>query len=314
MEKKLITPVLFMIFYRPDTTQQVFNEIRKAKPAKLFIAADGPREKMPGETKKCREARDIIKQVDWNCEVKTLFRDKNLGCKIAASSAIDWFFNNVEEGIILEDDCLPSQSFFWFCEELLEKYKDNMRVWQIGGCNFQDGIKRGEASYYFSEINHIWGWASWANRWKFYDVELNNIPDDSFIKNYWTVKVFKYWSKIFWKMKNKEINSWDYQWTFTMWHNKGLAILPNVNLISNIGFGQESTHTKNANAKAANIPLNEIFDIIHPQTIERFREADDYTFKKYISAGSLLIRILRRIKGVIRWIVKSAITSMLLFG
>jgi hypothetical protein len=171
------TPILFLIFNRPDTTQKVFNEIRKIKPRQLFVAADGPREDHPEDKEKCEQTRKIIDQVDWDCEVKTLFRDKNLGCKHAVSGAINWFFKNVEQGIILEDDCLPDQSFFGFCQELLNKYKNNKQIFNISGNNFQDGMWRGDGSYYFSKYFHCWGWATWADRWQnYFDIKMKNYP------------------------------------------------------------------------------------------------------------------------------------------
>jgi hypothetical protein len=296
MKELFNTPILFIIFKRPETTQQVFEAIRKIKPSRLFVAANAPRAHVEGETERCSETRSIIEKVDWDCKVQTLFREEYLEVKLSISSAISWFFENVEEGIILEDDCLPSQSFFKFCEELLEKYRNDNRIWQIGGTNFQNGIKRGDASYYFSGINHVWGWASWANRWKFYDVELDNIPNDLFIKKYWSGNALKYWRDLFWKMKNKEIDTWDYQCNFTLWFNKGLTIIPNDNLISNIGFGIGATHTKNANNKDANKPKTEIDKIIHPKIIERFEKADYYTFKNHYSPPPLIIRAVRKIK------------------
>jgi len=173
----LYTPILFLIFNRPDTTQKVFNAIRKAKPKQFFIAADGSPPDREGEIEKCQKSRKIATSVDWDCEVKTLFRDKNLGCKIAISSAIDWFFENVEEGIILEDDCLPHQSFFWFCQELLEYYRNDTRIMHISGDNFQFGRKRGEGSYYFSKYSHVWGWATWRRAWKCFDINMKSFEE-----------------------------------------------------------------------------------------------------------------------------------------
>lgn len=161
MEKKpLKTAVLFLVFNRPETTKTVFEAIRKAKPKRLYIAADGPRKHREGENEKVSSVRQIVTYVDWPCDVKTLFRDENLGCKSAVSGAITWFFNHEEEGIILEDDCLPHPDFFPFCESLLKRYANDERIWVITGNNFQNGIQRGEASYYFSRYNHVWGWAS----------------------------------------------------------------------------------------------------------------------------------------------------------
>jgi hypothetical protein len=296
----LKTPVLFLIFKRIDTTKQVFEQIRKAKPPKLYIAADGPRENIEGEAEKCKAVREyVLNSIDWDCKVKTLFREKNLGCGKAVSEAITWFFEQEEKGIILEDDILPSLSFLGFCEELLEKYKNDIRIWHIGGCNFQNGIIRGDGDYYFSALNHIWGWASWADRWRHYDFELKNINDDRFIENYWKGSALRYWKKIFWKMKNKEIDTWDYQWTFTMWFNNGLAILPNVNMITNIGFSLEGTHTTTGDSKFANMKR---FDLIlkkHPTKIERNIDADEYTYKHHFSSPPIILRVYKKIKRII---------------
>jgi len=299
----LETPVLFLIFKRLDTTKQVFEQIKKEKPPKLYIAADGPRKNVEGELEKCKAVREyVLNNIDWDCKVKTLFREKNLGCGRAVSEAITWFFEHEEKGIIFEDDVVPSLSFFWFCEELLERYKSDMRIWLIGGCNFQDGNKRGDGDYYFSAISHIWGWASWANRWKFNDFELKNINDDSFIENYWEGPALKYWKKIFWNMKdkilNKEFFTWDYQWLFTMWYHQGLGISPNVNLISNIGFGRDATHTENIDLKFANLPKGNIILKNHPKEVVRDIEADYYTFYRnfYIPIWRRFILKLRSIK------------------
>jgi len=305
----LKTPVLFLIFNRLETTKKVFEEIRKAKPPRLYIASDGPREYKIGELEKVKAVRDyVLNNIDWNCEVKTLFREKNLGCGKAVSGAITWFFENEEMGIILEDDCVPSQSFFWFCEELLKRYKDNMRIWHIGGCNFQDGKKRGEGDYYFSAINHVWGWAGWANRWKYYDFELKNINDDKFIEDYWKGSALRYWKYIFWKMKKLEIDTWDYQWTFTMWYYKGLAILPNVNLISNIGFGQDATHTIYEDKKVSKLTAQDLVLNQHPSKIERNTKADIYTYYRDFHVptwGRFISKVVpKKIKNLIKEILK----------
>ena len=167
------TAVLFMVFNRPNTTSKVFEEIKKARPPRLYVAADGPRKDKDGEEKKVLKVREIATAVDWPCEVKTLFREKNLGCKSQTSSAITWFFKNEEQGIILEDDSLPHIDFFYFCEFLLDYYHDNKKILTIAGCNFQDGNKRGDASYYFSKYFQCWGWAGWRRSWSYYDGEIS---------------------------------------------------------------------------------------------------------------------------------------------
>ncbi len=172
----LTSPVLFLIFNRPETTEQVFSAIKKAQPPRLYIAADGPRSEYPNDAESCDISRAIATNVDWDCEVKTLFQDQNLGCRLAVSGAVDWFFEQETEGIILEDDCLPDQSFFLFCQELLEQYRDDTRIMQIGGTNYQFGKKRTNYSYYFSRYGHLWGWASWRRAWSFYDEKMKQWP------------------------------------------------------------------------------------------------------------------------------------------
>jgi len=165
------TAILFLIFNRPETASQVFKKIRLARPPRLYVACDGPRNNHSTDIEMVRLTRDLVTKVDWPCNIKTLFRDHNLGCKKAVSSAIDWFFEKEEQGIILEDDCVPHLDFFNFCEKLLNYYKNDKRVFTITGVNFQNEKWRGEASYYFSKFNHCWGWATWKRSWSFYQGE-----------------------------------------------------------------------------------------------------------------------------------------------
>lgn len=278
------TPILFLIFNRPEITQRVFEEIKKQKPKYLFVAADGPRNTVEEDLEKCKATRDIVLNgIDWDCEVKTLFRGENLGCGLAVSEAITWFFDNVEQGIILEDDCLPHPSFFPYCETLLEKYKENENVYGISGDNFQNGIKRGDASYFFSNYFHIWGWATWKRAWKHYDFNIEQLEE--FKKNKLINKIDKrkifenYWISIFNKTANKEIDTWDYQWLFTVWNNEGLIVAPNINLISNIGFGEHATHTTTA-SHFENMQTQDIGTILHPKSITVDKKADRYTSDK----------------------------------
>jgi hypothetical protein len=250
--QQIKTPVLLIAFTRHETTQLVFNEIRKAKPLQLFFAVDGPRENVPTDTHNISRTRDIIKQIDWPCEVKTLFQEVNLGCGEGPIAAIDWFFSHVERGIILEDDCIPHPSFFYFCQDLLKHYNDSEKIMHISGNNFQDGHERGSASYYFSEYTHNWGWATWKRAWKCNDPSV--LPPE----------------------QRKHI--WDKQWLLAVKKSDGLAILPNVNLVSNIGFGGEATHTQEP-SEFANIAAHEMkFPLIHPKKIKRDKAADYYTY------------------------------------
>ena len=298
-EKQLNTAILFITYKRLDTTKQAFEAIKKAKPQNIYISSNFGKNKE--EVKKVIEVRAYLeKNIDWKCKVSKLYRTKYLSAKLSISGAIDWFFENEEQGIILEDDCLPSQSFFWFCEELLERYKEDMRVGQISGDNFQKGVKRGESDYYFSVHSHVWGWASWANRWKNYDVDLNSFDDAKFIEEVFNKKSSKkYWIDIFKKMKIKSVDTWDYQWTFALWKAKQLTVLPNINLIENIGFGEGAAHTTEksefANLKAYEMVLSE-----HPKTIERCIEADEFTTKIMFSKKSFIERIVNKIRRLIR--------------
>jgi GR25 family glycosyltransferase involved in LPS biosynthesis len=274
IEKPLNTAVLLLIFNRLDTTKQVFEAIKQAKPPRLYIAADGARKTKEGEEQKVKLVRDyIISNIDWKCEVKTLFQEQNLGCKMAVSGAIEWFFKNEEMGIVLEDDCLPSQSFFWFCEQLLIKYKNDMRVWHIGGTStLSNDILLNDDSYYFSYFNHIWGWAGWSNKWKYYDINVslfNEFKKNNFIENITKNNLIQsFWLNNFNSVHKKRIDTWDYQWYFTIWSNGGRAIIPTINLVSNLGFGPEATHTSNSDDKLSAMTKNEInLNLLHPKIL-----------------------------------------------
>ena len=237
------TPILFIIFNRLDTTQQVFAQIKKVQPAQLFIAADGPRNDKEGEKEKCEVVRKwVLEQIDWDCDVKTLFRNENLGCGKGPASAIDWFFQNVERGIILEDDCLPNNSFFVFCETMLKRFENDCNIMHISGNNFQLS-QIGNESYYLSKLPHIWGWATWRRAWGKYEFDLTGF-DDTKNCNYFNYKsIDDYWHDLFKKTKKEFTLFWDCQWVFTILHNNGFCILPQNNLVTNIGFGEDSTHT-----------------------------------------------------------------------
>ena len=286
----LQTAVLFVVFNRPDTTRQVFEAIRQAKPPRLYVAADGPRPGKEGEAEKSRLTRQIATQVDWECELKTLFRDENVGCGLGPSTAYDWFFSHEEEGIILEDDCLPDQSFFWYCEEMLEKYRHDARVMHITGSNFQDGWQRdSDYSYYFSSYPHEWGWASWRRAWKLFDYQVKNYPEISekgYLDGYYLSKLEQKYrlSKIANTHGNAQVNWWDYQWNFTLHTHSGLAIIPNVNMIENIGFGEGATHTLSTKDKRAENKTQAMaFPLRHPGFMIRDTKSDARYFKMLVN-------------------------------
>lgn len=299
------TPVLFLVFNRLDTTKKVFNKIRDAKPPRLYISSDGAREQKQNENEKVVEIRNfLIDNIDWNCEVKTLFNETNLGCKLAVSNAISWFFKNEEQGIILEDDCLPSNSFFFFCEEMLEKYKNDFRIWHISGNNFLNPNFKINQDYYFSKYVHVWGWATWANRWNTYDVLLNSLPlfiEQNQQKNiFFNKKIEQIWKNIFLNTYRNKIDTWDYQWVYTVLTNSGLSIIPKVNLVTNIGFGIDATHTFGDTVGISNIDSKELnFPIIHPvfllqNTIADANASELFYKKNYFS------KFFKKIKKLIR--------------
>ena len=289
IKSELTTPVVFLIFNRPDTTARVFEAIRQAKPPKLLVVADGARADHPGEAEQCAATRAIINQVDWECEVLTNYSDANLGCRKRVSSGLDWVFEQVEEAIILEDDCLPHSSFFQYCQELLEKYRDDELIMMISGNNFQFGSKRTEYDYYFSRYGHCWGWASWRRAWTKYDDSMQSWSElknsnwlDGILQNEQAVA---YWSRIFQGVCDG-FNTWDYIWLFTLWANNGLTILPHVNLVSNIGFGS-GTHTTMNNSPFANMPVASMnFPLKHPVIIQRNAGADDFTEQTQFSGAT----------------------------
>jgi hypothetical protein len=278
------TAVLFLIFNRPDTTAKVFEVIRQVRPPRLYVAADGARDAREDDVEKVSKSREIATAIDWPCELKMLFRDKNLGCKHAVSGAITWLFEHEEQGIILEDDCLPHPDFFIFCETLLDRYAENESVSVITGNNFQNGRLRGDFSYYFSKYNHCWGWASWRRAWKHYQGDLPFWPEwsrsEAWLKHTADNVESKYWKRIFDRVWLGELNSWAYPWTASVWYHGGLTATPNVNLVSNIGFGPDSTHTTTSSHDSlAGMPTTAIGELAHPSTITQDQSADHYVFE-----------------------------------
>ncbi|ARS34503.1 hypothetical protein [Pontibacter actiniarum] len=287
-QEPLHTPVLLIIFNRAHTTQQVFDRIRQVKPKKLYVAADGPRPHVGTDAERCAETRRIVEQVDWDCEVKTLFQEQNLGCGVAPSRSISWLFEHEEYGIILEDDCIPSRSFFWFCQELLEKYKYDTRVMHISGNNYLDGWRRdSDYSYYFSDKVNSWGWATWRRAWQLYDFHLGSYPElkqKGYLNGIFLNKLEEQYrlSKLEETFTNiQKGDVWDYQWEFTVYSNSGLCIVPEVNLVRNIGFGEDATHTFNLHDKKAQVHEQEIdFPLRHPKFVIRDVESDRRNFNK----------------------------------
>ena len=259
------TPILFAFYIREDTTIKVFEKIAEIKPAKLYLSSDGAR-RQKDQIIVNRLREKVLSMIDWPCIVNKKFNDSNQGCGIAISSSITWFFKNENQGIILEDDCLPNISFFNYCEDLLNRYKSNKTIWHISGANlFPSSIE--DFSYDYSVYPGIWGWATWADRWENYNfnlIKLNIKEYKYFSKRTISISYFK---KIFDSLDKKKIDTWDFQWMFTLWKNNALAITPKYNLVSNIGFGKNSSNTYYINDLRANIDTKEIYIINHPSGI-----------------------------------------------
>lgn len=288
------TPILFIVFNRPEQTRRVFAEIRKAKPEKLFIAADGPRPNKQDDVLKCQKTREIVSQIDWPCEVKTLLREKNLGCKLGASTAIDWFFENVLEGIILEDDCLPDPSFFTFCEQMLEYYRNEEKLAIISGHNIVGSLNT-PYSYVFTKYGHLWGWATWRRVWKQYDVTMKiwaNKENRKKIRDWIGDKQrWNYSQMVYEDTFTGKKDTWDYQWESYRLLNKILSIIPKENMIENLGFGADATHTKQLNSplvmprRATSFPLKHnngelVPDAFYDRNLgPKMSNMDFYTYK-----------------------------------
>ncbi|MEY4571112.1 MAG: hypothetical protein RLZ10_305 [Bacteroidota bacterium] len=301
------TPILFLIYNRPDHTKRVFEAIRKVQPTKLFVAADGSKSDKAGDYEACKATREIATAIDWPCEIHTLFRDNNLGLKKSIPDAIDWFFNFVEEGIILEDDCLPSTGFFSYCEYLLEKYRNNDQIAHINGSNFLLGkFKNMPSSYFFSNIYHPWGWATWKRSWSLFDGEMKNL--DLFIakdelkhvtdKTSWRDTYYG----LLTRTKRNEIDTWDYAWYYSLWSQHKYCITPTVNLVSNIGFGSDATHTNYNYSRLSAMKAHNIHLIKDPVKLTVNRIADEFALSVKFNEGKG--NFLDKVKDKIRLLIK----------
>lgn len=300
-KKGLATPVAFIIFNRPETTRRVFAAIREARPRTLLVVADGPRSHREGEAEPCRQARAVIDSVDWECQVLTDYASENLGCMRRVSSGIDWVFRNVDEAIILEDDCLPHPTFFRFCSELLDRYRHDPRIAQICGVNFQFNRHLPCHSYYFSRYNHIWGWASWRRAWQMNDNEMAAWPGYRSTGQLAGIlsgeREAAYWTEVLDRVYAGEIDTWDCRWTFSCWRHNLLSVIPAVNLVSNIGFGPGATHTPTPNRYAAMETGPMVFPLAHPPAVERGAREDDYVGNTMFVKPSVVERIMVRLRG-----------------
>lgn len=259
------TAVLLITFNRLDYVKETLKAISVARPPRIYLASDGPRPHKVGEDKIVQEVRDyMLSHINWPCEIHTRFLGTNSGgCKYGVSGAVSWFFNNEPEGIILEDDCVADPTFFTFCEELLEKYRENKKIWHIAGdAPIETDIS---ASYYFAKIQHCWGWASWADRWQYFSLDVSNYGEKEIQKFSKTPIVQEYWRGILTDLKNNLIDTWDYQWTLHILANDGMCINPAHNLISNIG--EQGVHY-NGTTNELLKPTISISALKHPKKIK----------------------------------------------
>ncbi|MEW4983210.1 MAG: glycosyltransferase family 2 protein [Cycloclasticus sp.] len=281
-------PISFHIFNRPEVTKIVFDEIRKIKPKKLFITADGARRGNPDDEAKCQKTREIVSKIDWDCDLYKNFSDTNKGSFKSTSEGITWVFSHVDRAIILEDDCIPHCSFFTFCSELLEYYEKDTRIALISGNNFQLGTNKTKESYYFSRYTHIWGWATWKRTWEQVDFSMKAWPEYKEINglrsSFFNKKEIGHWRGIYQEMFDKKRRlHWDYLLSLASYMNNTVTILPNVNLVSNVGFGPDASNCKvkgrfqSLEVKGLSFPLK------HPNFVCTFVDADDFTEKNIFS-------------------------------
>ncbi len=275
----LRAPVALMIFNRPGFTARVFERIAAAKPSRLLVVADGPRAEHPDDARLCWETRAVIERVDWPCEVETNYADVNLGCKERIASGLEWVFGQTDEAIILEDDTVPDPSFFAYCDELLERYRDEPRVQMISGSNVLPAERSGPDSYYFSRCYHIWGWATWARAWRAYDIEMRGWParrDSRWLERLLGgVTEARIARAAFDAAYAGEVPTWDFQWVFAAWAQDGLSVTPRHNLVTNIGHGELASHERNPDHPFARLPTRELpFPLRHPAAIAVDQAAD----------------------------------------
>jgi hypothetical protein len=252
------TPILFITFNRPSHTSKVFERIREVKPKYLFVVSDGPRPNHPDDAEKIMKVRELVcAGIDWDCELKTLFRQENLGCGYGPANAITWFFSQIEEGIILEDDCLPSASFFRFCRNLLAEYRDETRVMAVSGFNYFGKWQSDNYDYFFSDGGN-WGWASWRRAWKLFDYEMSSWLSSDAERKKDILAFYPDFDALYKKIIEQNYDAWDIQWHYARLYHQGVSITPVVNLVENIGFDNFGTHTTSDFSGFSNLKSNEM--------------------------------------------------------
>jgi len=292
-----------MAFNRPQTLSRVFAAVREARPPRLLLVCDGPRADRPGEAERCAEVRRILEGVDWPCDVQRNYSDVNLGCRARIASGIEWVFSREEEAIFLEDDTLPDASFFPFCDELLARYREDVRVQMVCGWNLLGRGDLGGASYWFSSHTRIWGWASWRRAWRGYDVTMADWPAFT-LTSAWTQRTADEragWKPFFAAVKDARVDTWDAQLTLLAWRTGRLSIIPATNLVTNIGFGADSTNT--GSTVNPSPPVHAMRQpLVHPSVVAPSPRLDAHWVRREFGARPggvrrLLRHFVRRLRG-----------------
>lgn len=285
------TPVALLVYNRPEATERVFNRIATVRPRRLLVIADGPKD--AADAAKCDRVRSLVEDAPWDCDVERNYADSNMGCRERVVSGLNWVFDGSDTAIVLEDDCLPDSSFFRFCDDLLAFYADNPRIGHISGSNLAQAsgtASGGRNSYYFSRYSTIWGWATWRRAWRLYDADLGMWPEVRSSGGHYdlfrTAAEAEYWAWYWDAVKARDIDTWDVQWLFCMRVSNSLAAIPNVNLVTNIGFGKEATHTRDSGGHGANMPAETAsFPLHHPASMVCNEDADDYFARQHLLLG-----------------------------
>jgi hypothetical protein len=304
------SPIAYIVFNRPRHTRKTFAAIREQMPSQLFVIADGPREGYPEDVERCREVREIVGAIDWPCTVHRNYSDVNLGCKRRVSSGLDWVFSQVDRAIILEDDCVASREFFFFCDTLLEFYRNNEKVWVVNGNSYQPQYQRGDGSYYFSKYPDAWGWATWRRAWQHYQGDLPFLEEwkrsPEWRKCFPVRAEQRYWDRKFKLVQQGKIDTWDYPWIACAMYGGGLAATPNANLVKNIGFDAEGTHTTGLD-DGFTYNITPFGSIVHPSVIKADVQADEFCRQQFfVSQDSLWQRLLGKLKRSITMMLRSS--------
>lgn len=283
------TPVAIIFFNRARPLKSVMKRVREVRPRKLFLIADGPRAHVPGDAERCDDARAVAEEsIDWECDIQRCYAEHNLGCGPRPATGISWVFRQVEEAIILEDDCVPEVSFFRFCDEMLERYRDNEDIFQVCGTNYFPLMDRSFYSYHFSRYLVCWGWATWRRAWNHFDYGMRDYDTETVTamleQTFEHKSSVAYWGRQFERLRAGDDSVWDLRWLYAGWRHQALGIIPRDNLVSNIGFGTDSTHTR-GHAEGGFQPTQALdFPLAHPPVVARSHVWDaateEYHFKK----------------------------------